>query len=205
MKMASDEQKARLRAQAARLRSFTFATIEPGQLWTIDSTIHDRDGRVVEHSWSPVAVVILQQLDDQLVEVAPLSYDIDLAGPGDVAGEGTVFERPFMVETWLRLPIGRSALARGIGRLSPAKLQEIVGVATEAVGATDPPFGPDDPRAAYREDEHLRVLFVAAGAGSGGLVFEEALSAKLNPTRWHLEPQRTEPSEPTAAGRLVRA
>jgi hypothetical protein len=193
MARLSDEQKARLRAQRERLDAVNFVSVEPGQLWAVSSDIRDANGELVEQSWAPVAIAILSRLDEETFDAAPLSYDVDLAGPGDIRPSGTtLFERPFMIETWLRMPVRRDNLHRGVGRLDAASLDAANAAGRASIGANEADFDPDDPRTAYRIDEHTRVLFVLAGMMPATPERRAALAHKRDTPRWQITRPRAE-------------
>jgi len=139
------------------------ATPKPGEVWTLSSSIEDRSGAVIEHSRVPVLVVVLRRVAE-LFEVAPLSFEVDLRGSFD-AQLTSVFGRPAIAETWLRMPITRRALQSRALVLSAEDLTGVMNQLTRAATEDAPTLPEDDPRRSYRQEERLRVIFAMAGTG----------------------------------------
>src|SRR5581483_6256170 len=134
------------------------------ELWAVSPEITNASGTVVEHSLAPLIVAVVRQIGD-VYEVAPISFEIDLLGPRDVVvGQKRLFERPFMVECWLRLAVSPRALARRVGELSDEDWARVAKACGPVVPASDTASATDDARASYRNEERLRVMFAAAGA-----------------------------------------
>jgi len=121
-------------------------------------------GNVVEHSWAPVVVAVWRDLGIA-TEVIPVSFDLDLVANGDVRAEEPLFDRPYMLECWLRMPVFKAALARRFGICDSITWRRVARTCA-AETSDENPFELDDARLAYRQNERLRVLFAAAGAGA---------------------------------------
>jgi hypothetical protein len=202
----SDELLRNAREHARSVQANAFVQPEPGQLWTVAEIIRDQKGNVREQSWTPIEVALLK-VRDAVLEVVPISYELQFAGPDDViVDDEPLFGQAFMLESWLRLPMLRSALGRGVGRLSPSVRQRL-----EAMVAVPPTerFEDADPRSAYRSDERLRVYFAAAGTLDGlTLPFDEAFARALRmkqaaPT-WRLAPVAPERTQTPGGSTATR-
>jgi len=189
-----------LDAERERMRRLKAAqTSDPpavGELWTVRPAVSaPGSGLIVEHSLAPLLVVVLRRSNEWL-DVAPVSYDVDYAAPGDVIErEALPFDKPYMIETWLRLRVAEMALVRRVGVVPKRTLSQARRDATRLVSSPQPALPAEDPRRAYRQDERLRVLF--AGAASGDLLDVEELTTEQEialalkrgePVRWKTAP-----------------
>jgi hypothetical protein len=155
------------RARALELREARAsenADPKAGELWTIREGILDPDtGSMIEHSWLPVVVAIWRTLGPAQ-EVIPISFETGIAGEGDVIADDTLYERSYMLECWLRLPVLRGALAKRIGDV-PARTWARLQAACDAESGHRTGDAADDGGlSAYRQIERLRVIFASAGA-----------------------------------------
>jgi hypothetical protein len=198
------------------------ATPAPGDLWTVKPTIVSpaEPNRVIEHSKVPLVVTIVR-LAGTLVEVAPVSFEMDLTGELDVMVEDDKpLGQPFVVELWLRMPVTMHALARKVGALRTADATRVLAEGRTALSAEISDLPELDPRRAYRQDERMRVIFAMAGTGeelvlsTGSDADAGALQIKRHAARWIARPvPRTdgkivspyhdyEESRPASAGRV---
>jgi hypothetical protein len=169
-----------------------------GQVWAIKRAIKDANGRLLEHSMVPVLVVILRKTGS-VFEVAPISFETDLAGAFDVLVP-SFLQRPALVETWLRMPVTRRALKSLAGDLEPSVMNRVRSECSRSLIESAPELEDNDPRRAYRQDERLRVIFAMAGTGeelilSNGLATDETSAVDVA-TAKALRLKRDEPASP---------
>ena len=150
--------------QVRAIRATEGSTPAVGDLWSIRSEIVDPvSGQAVEHSWAPVVVAVWRDLGIA-AEVIPVSFDLDLAGRGDLIADEPLFDRRYMLECWLRMPVFKGALARRFAICGPGTWARLERTFATPSDESSPEL--DDARLAYRQSERLRVLFAAAGAAA---------------------------------------
>jgi len=186
----------RERERARRSNVDAGATPQDGDIWTVSSSVTSTSEphRIIEHSRAPVAVCVLR-MAGALVEVAPISFDVDLLGAFDVAiDDDSLLGQSFMVESWLRMPVTRKTLFGRVGALSSDAYQRVMEQAALALRKDAPELSETDPRRAYRQDERMRVIFAMAGTGEeltiGGsdMADADALRTKRDAARWVMKP-----------------
>lgn len=136
----------------------------PGDVWVTETSVTDSAGGVIEHSRIPVDVIVIETRDG-IVEVVPVSYDVDLKGPFDVEIDQSVLARPAMAEVWLRMPVAERVLARQLGEVPAQVLASLREASRKLVDEGGPAMSPEDPRLWFRSDERMRVAFALAATG----------------------------------------
>jgi hypothetical protein len=201
MRSLPEELLAKERERARAIPVDVGAEPDVDDLWSIKPAISSAQdpSRLIEHSKVPLIVAVLRDAGN-ILDVAPVSFETDLAGAFDVTVEDAgLLGQPFMVETWLRMPVTRAALHAPIAKLPVGIAHAVAGLARRALTQDAPELSDDDPRRAYRQDERMRVAFAMAGTGEE-LVLDQpaatpdgdALAIKRRATRWVQAPVRRE-------------